>query len=81
MLRKFYLILMGDKYANSEWIPLGFYIMQEAIKRGFSLKSLVVKDMQNNRAKQNQQQLWRYRALTGGFYISKHEYIFILRKK
>lgn len=72
---------MGDKYANSEWIPLGFYTMQEAMKRGFSLKSVVVKDMQNNRAKQNQQQLWRYRALVGGFYIFKHEYIFILRKK
>lgn len=74
-------IVMGDKYANSEWIPLGFYCMQEAMKRNFSLKSVVVKDMQNNRAKQNQQQLWRYRALTGGFYIFKHEYIFIFRKK
>lgn len=74
-------IVMGDKYANSEWIPLGFYTMQEAMKRGFALKSIVVKDMQNNRAKQNQQQLWRYRALCGGFYIFKHEYIFIMRKK
>lgn len=74
-------IIMGDKYTNSEWVPLGFYAMQEAMKRGFSLKSIVVKDMQNNRAKQNQQQLWRYRALVGGFYIFKHEYIFILRKK
>ena len=55
--------------------------MQEAMKRNFSLKSVVVKDMQGNRAKQNQEQLWRYRALTGGFYIFKHEYIFIFRKK
>lgn len=78
---RYLVIVMGDKYTNSEWIPLGFYAMQEAMKRGFSLKSIVVKDMQNNRAKQNQQQLWRYRALVGGFYIFKHEYIFILRKK
>lgn len=77
---RYLVIVMGDKYANSEWIPLGFYTMQEAMKRGFSLKSIVIKDMQGNRAKQNQEQLWRYRALTGGFYIFKHEYIFILRK-
>lgn len=78
---RYLIIVIGDKYANSEWIPLSFYTMQEAMKRRFALKSVVVKDMQNNRAKQNQQQLWRYRALGGGFYIFKHEYIFILRKK
>ncbi len=74
-------IVIGDKYTKSEWVPLGFYTMQEAMKRGFALKSIVVKDMQNNRAKQNQQQLWRYRALGGGFYIFKHEYVLILRKR
>lgn len=78
---KFLVIVIGDKYANSEWIPLGFLTMNEALKRDFSLKSIVVKDMQGNRAKLNQQQLWRYRALNGGFYIFKHEYIFILKKK
>lgn len=78
---RFLIVVIGDKYANSEWIPLSFYCMQEALKRNFSLKSVVVKDMQGNRAKQNQEQLWRYRALTGGFYIFKHEYIFIFRKK
>jgi len=25
--------------------------------------------------------LWRYRALAGGFYVFKHEYIFIFQKK
>ncbi|KAF0151359.1 MAG: DNA methylase N-4/N-6 domain-containing protein [Ignavibacteria bacterium] len=78
---KYLVIVIGDKYSNSEWIPLGFYVMQEALKRDFKLKSIVVKDMQGNRAKQNQQQLWRYRALNGGFYIFKHEYIFILKKQ
>jgi len=24
--------------------------------------------------------LWRYRALVGGFYIFKHEYIFLFKK-
>jgi hypothetical protein len=74
------IIVIGDKYEGSEWIPLGFLAMQEAIKREFQLKSIVVKDMQGNRAKQNQERLWRYRALVGGFYIFKHEYLFVLKK-
>ncbi len=78
---RFLIIVIGDKYTDSEWIPLGFLTMQEAMKRGFSLKSIVVKDMQGNRAKQNQEQLWRYRALVGGFYIFKHEYLFVLKKQ
>jgi DNA modification methylase len=77
---RFLIIVIGDKYEGSEWIALGFLAMQEAIKRGFQLKSIVVKDMQGNRAKQNQERLWRYRALVGGFYIFKHEYVFVLKK-
>jgi len=77
---RFLIIVIGDKYEGSEWIPLGFLAMQEALKRGFLLKSIVVKDMQGNRAKQNQEWLWRYRALVGGFYIFKHEYVFVMKK-
>lgn len=75
-------IVIGDKYTNSEWVPLGFYLMQETLKRGpnFKLKSILVKNMTNNRAKINQQNLWRYRALVGGFYIFKHEYILLFKK-
>ncbi len=77
---RFLIIVIGDKYEGSEWVPLGFLAMQEALKRGFLLKSIVVKDMQGNRAKQNQERLWRYRALVGGFYIFKHEYVFVMKK-
>lgn len=75
-------VVIGDKYTNSEWVPLGFYLMQETLKRGngLSLKSLIVKNMVNNRAKLNQENLWRYRALVGGFYIFKHEYILVFKK-
>ena len=75
-------VVIGDKYANSEWVPLGFYLMQETLKRGHGLmlKSILVKNMANNRAKQNRENLWRYRALVGGFYIFKHEYIFVFKK-
>ena len=75
-------IVIGDKYTNSEWVPLGFNLMAETLKRGngLKLKSILVKNMVNNRAKRNQEQLWRYRALVGGFYIFRHEYILVFKK-
>ena len=75
-------IVIGDKYTNGEWVPLGFHLMQETLKRrkDFKLKSILVKNMVNNRAKINQENLWRYRALVGGFYIFKHEYILVFKK-
>ena len=73
-------VVIGDKYSAGEWIPLGFFVMQEMIKRGFKLKSTIVKNFEQTTAKRNQKELWRYRALAGGFYIFKHEYIFIFKK-
>jgi len=55
--------------------------MNEVVKRGYSLKSTVVKNFDETRAKRRQKDLWRYRALSGGFYIFKHEYIMIFVKK
>ena len=76
-------VVIGDKYTNSEWVPLGYYLMQETLKRGngLKLKSILIKNMVNNRAKRNQENLWRYRALVGGFYIFKHEYILLFQKQ
>lgn len=59
-------LVIGDKYSKGEWIPLGFYTMQEVLKVGYKLKSIVVKNFEETRAKRNQQKLWRYRALLGG---------------
>ncbi|MEO0149464.1 MAG: DNA methyltransferase [candidate division WOR-3 bacterium] len=71
-------IVIGDKYSKREWIPLGFYVMNEVLKRKeFTLKSIIIKNFEDTRAKRNQKELWRYRALAGGFYIFKHEYIFL----
>jgi len=79
--KKYYLaIVIGDKYTAGEWIPLGFYVMQEVLKSGLKLKSILVKNMVGNRAKRNQEHLWRYRALVGGFYIFRHEYILLFQK-
>ncbi|NNG27259.1 MAG: DNA methyltransferase [Ignavibacteriaceae bacterium] len=74
-------VVIGDKYSDGEWIPLGFYTMQEVMKRGYKLKSTIVKNFDITKGKMNQKELWRYRALAGGFYIFKHEYIFLFKKE
>ncbi|NJL32601.1 MAG: hypothetical protein HC893_00480 [Chloroflexaceae bacterium] len=79
--RKRYLVLViGDKYSRGEWVPLGFRAMEMVLQHGFSLKSIVVKNFEETTGKRSQKELWRYRALVGGFYIFKHEYLFILQK-
>jgi len=72
-------IVVGDKYASGQWIPLGFYCLNEAQKLGLILKSVIIKNMVGNRAKQNKEAIWRYRALSSDYYIFKHEYILILK--
>ncbi|MBE0538975.1 MAG: DNA methyltransferase [Ignavibacterium sp.] len=79
--KRYAAVVISDKYSGGEWIPLGFYVMQEVLKRGMILKSTIVKNFDETTAKRNQKELWRYRALAGGFYVFKHEYIFIFQKK
>jgi DNA modification methylase len=78
---RYCVLVIGDKYSKGEWIPLGFYCMQEVLKRGYLLKSIIVKNFEETRGKRNQKELWRYRALVGGFYIFKHEYIMLFKKR
>ncbi|MDD3000688.1 MAG: DNA methyltransferase [Candidatus Riflebacteria bacterium] len=72
--------VIGDKYSNSQVVPLGFHCMNEFIKRGFLLKAILVKNFGETKGKANQQAIWRYRALASDFYIFKHEYIFVFKK-
>lgn len=74
-------LVIGDKYSKGEWVPLGFLTMQEVLKKGFMLRSIIVKNFEETTAKRNQKELWRYRAMVGGFYIFKHEYIFLFKKR
>ena len=60
---------------------IGFYCMQEVLKREYLLKSIIIKNFEETRGKRNQGELWRYRALVGGFYIFKHEYVMLFKKK
>lgn len=73
-------IVIGDKYANSETIPLGFLCMNLFIKRNFKLKGILIKNFENTKNKINTQSIWRYRALSSDFFIFKHEYIFVFKK-
>lgn len=73
-------IVIGDIYKNGEWIPLNSHIIQLMLNKGFLLKSVVVKNISETKAKQNNKAIWRYRALLGGFYVFNHEYILIFQK-
>lgn len=74
-------VIIGDKYAKGELIPLGFLCMQIMQEAGFRLKSIIVKNITGNeKGKGRDSNLWRYRALKGGFYLFKHEYILLCQK-
>ena len=74
-------LVIGDKYENGRWIPLGFLSMNEILKKGFYLKSIIVKNYEGTKGKRGSEELWRYRSLAGGYYLFKHEYIFLFTKK
>ena len=78
---RFAALIIGDKYAKGQYIPLSFGCMERMNRVGFITKAVIVKDIQGNeKAKGKQANLWRYRALYGGFYIFKHEYVMVFQK-
>jgi DNA modification methylase len=78
---RYFAIVIGDVYKNSEVKPLGFYIM-DMIKKNFKvkLKGIIVKNIEGNRGKLGSGGIWRYRALSSDYYIFKHEYVFVFKK-
>lgn len=79
--KRYCAVVIGDKYANSQIIPLGFYCMQVMQQEGLTLKATIIKNFEGTKGKANQQALWRQRALQNGLYIFKHEYIFVFKKE
>ncbi len=78
---RFAALIIGDKYSNGEIVPLGADCAAKMREVGFKMKAVIVKNMEGNeRAKGKTANLWRYRALNGGFYIFKHEYIYVFQK-
>lgn len=79
---RFAALIIGDKYADGQLIPLGWKCMQRMTEEiGFTTKAIIVKNIEGNeKAKGKDKNLWRYRALAGGFYIFKHEYVMVFQK-
>lgn len=74
-------LVIGDAYQNGAWVPLGFRCMERLNQLGAVTRSICVKNVTNNeRGKGRAGRLWRYRALRGGFYIFKHEYVIFFQK-
>jgi len=81
MPHRFAVLIIGDKYEKGELTPLGFWCMERLNRVGFKTKAIVVKNIEGNeRGKGRASNLWRYRALAGGYYIFKHEYVIIFQK-
>ena len=59
---RYFALVIGDKYSKGEWIPLGFYSMQEVLKRGYLLKSIIVKNFEETRGKRNKGVLWELKC-------------------
>ncbi len=78
---RFAALIIGDKYADSQIYPLGADCARKMNELGFITKAIIVKNIEGNeKAKGKTANLWRYRALYGGFFIFKHEYIYIFQK-
>jgi 16S rRNA G966 N2-methylase RsmD len=78
---RFAVLVIGDKYSKGELIPLGFYCLERMQRAGFRTKGIVVKNISGNEVgKGRDSNLWRYRALAGGYYIFKHEYVIVFQK-
>ena len=73
-------VVIGDKYAKGQLVPLGFYCMQAMQQEGLTLKATIVKNFEETKGKANQKALWQRRTLQNGLYLFKHEYIFVFRK-
>lgn len=78
---RFAVLVIGDRYERGALVPLGFECMRVMNEIGFRTRSIVVKDIEGNEVgKGRTNNLWRYRALRGGFYVFKHEYVMIFDK-
>ncbi len=78
---RFAALIIGDKYAKGELVPLGFMCMERMNRVGFKTKAIIVKNIEGNeKGKGKDANLWRYRALAGGYYIFKHEYVIVFFK-
>ena len=79
---RYFAVVIGDIYKNKEVIPLSFYLLH-LIKKNFEvfLKGIIIKNIEGNRGKIGVNNIWKYRAMKSDYYIFKHEYILVFKKK
>ena len=78
---RFAALIIGDKYKGGRYYSLGFECQIRMEELGFVAKAVIVKNITGNeKAKGKNANLWRYRALAGGFNNFEHEYIMIFQK-
>lgn len=78
---RFAVLVIGDRYTRGELVPLSLHCMERMQAAGYTLKAIVVKNITGNeRGKGRDSNLWRYRALAGGYYVFKHEYVMVFHK-
>lgn len=78
---KYFAVVAGDVYKQSEVVPLAFHIMN-TIKQNFDvkMKGIIIKNIEGNKGKLGVQDIWKYRALQSDYFLFKHEYIFVFKK-
>ena len=78
---KYFAIVAGDIYKQSEVVPLAFKMM-DAVKKNFNvkMKGIIIKNIEGNKGKLGVEDIWKYRALRSDYFIFKHEYIFVFKK-
>ncbi len=77
-------LVIGDIWQDAQHIPLGFYCMEIALCAlgdGARCKSIVVKDIKNNRHNAGRRNLMLSRLARWGGVEFKHEYIFSIQKE
>jgi len=78
---RYLILVIGDCYLNGTYIPLGYECMNICRKSGLQLKAEIIKNMGGNERRGKDTNLWIYRGLKGGFFMWKHEHIFVFRNK
>lgn len=79
---RYFAIVIGDMYRNQEIIPLSFYMLH-LVKKNFNvlLKGIIIKNIEGNKGKIGVNNIWKYRAMKSDYFIFKHEYILVFKKK
>jgi len=79
---RMFILVCGDLYNNSQFIPLGYKAAEVVINKGYRYKGHIVKDYGETKGGWKQRaQLERYRAIKGGYWKFAGDNIFIMQKK